>query len=145
MSHDPLQNVVTLQSSNPNLHLRATQDPASPLAVNTGGTFLEVALYKGRPFLRDGYHRAYRLLRAGVFLVPAVIVRARTLQELGSGKPWFFSEPVLLSTHPPMLCDFLNDALTVIYTRPPFIKTFRITMEENLLPVPSTVTTGEQI
>ena len=142
VSHDAVDRTVTLQSSNPNLHLRVTNDPAAPLAVHAGGTFVEVALYKERPFLRDGYHRAYQLLKGGVFRVPAVIVRARTLQELGANQPWFFPEPVLLSTHPPTVCDFLNEALTVTYTRPPIIKTLRITMEEIISPAP--FTQGEQ-
>jgi hypothetical protein len=142
VSHDAVDRTVTLQSSNPNLHLRVTNDPAAPLAVHAGGTFVEVALYKERPFLRDGYHRAYQLLKGGVFRVPAVIVRARTLQELGANQPWFFPEPVLLSTHPPTVCDFLNEALTVTYTRPPIIKTLRITMEEIISPAP--FTRGEQ-
>jgi hypothetical protein len=130
--HDTDKKTVILQSSNPNVQLRVTQDPAAPVAVYAGSPFFEVAQYAGRWFLRDGYHRAYKLLRAGIFQIPAVIVRARTLEELGAVQPQFFSEATLLSEHPPFVSDFLNDALTIEYERHPIIKTLRITMEESI-------------
>ena len=88
--------------------------------VHAGSPFFEVALYRDRWFLRDGYHRAYALLKAGIFKLPAVIVQARTRAELGAVQPWFFSEETLLfvlstARH---LADFLNDALTLDYDRP---------------------------
>jgi hypothetical protein len=130
--HNSEKKTVTLQSSNPNVQLRVTQDPAMPVAVYAGSPFFEVAQYAGRWFLRDGYHRAYNLLRAGIFRLPAVIVRARTLEELGAVQPQFFSEAILLSEHPPFVSDFLNGALTIEYERRPIIKTLRITMEESI-------------
>lgn len=143
ISRDTAARTLTLQSSNPNLHLRMTTDRSAPLTVHPGGPFLEVGLYKERWFLRDGYHRAYMLLQAGVFLVPAAIVRARTLQELGAVEPWFFPESILLSAHPPTVCDFLDSALTHDYVRPPIIKTLRITMEETISHAPTNGTSGE--
>jgi hypothetical protein len=38
----------------------------------------------------------YRLLRSNVFEVPAVIVHARSLEELGILQPWFFPEETFL-------------------------------------------------
>jgi hypothetical protein len=130
--HDAHTKTVTLQSSNPNLHLRVGTDHALPVAVHAGSPFFEVAEYAGRWFLRDGYHRAYHLLQAGVFQLPAVIVRARTLEELGAVHPWFFPEAILLSEHPPFISDFLDERLTIKYDRPPTITTLRITMEESV-------------
>jgi hypothetical protein len=142
--HDAAKKTVILQSSNPNVQLRVTQDPATPIAVYAGSPFFEVAQYAGRWFLRDGYHRAYKLLRAGVFQIPAVIVRARTLEELGAVQPQFFSEITLFSEHPPFVSDFLDDALTIEYERHPIIKTLRITMEESIsFPHPIAIS-GEQ-
>lgn len=134
MVHDAHAKTVTLQSSNPNLHFRVGIDGASPVVVHAGSPFFEVAEYTGRWFLRDGYHRAYHLLQAGVFQLPAVIVRARTLEELGAVHPWFFPEAVLLSEHPPFISDFLDDRLTIEYNRPPTLTTLRITMEESVTP-----------
>ena len=145
MIHDTDKKTVTLQSSNPNVQLRVTHDPAAPVAVYAGSPFFEVAQYAGRWFLRDGYHRAYNLLRAGIFRLPAVIVRARTLEELGAVQPRFFSEAILLSEHPPFVTDFLNESLTIEYDRYPIIKTLRITMEEIFtFPLPIAIS-GEQL
>ena len=121
---------VLLRSMNPNLHFRITDDSSNPIAIHSGSPFLEVAQYRDRWFLRDGYHRAFRCLQAGVFHLPAVILRARTLQELGAVHPWFFPEEVLFSSAPPRAIDFLDDALVIEYDRSPLIKTLRITVEE---------------
>jgi hypothetical protein len=121
---------VVLRSMNPNLHFRITDDSSSPIVIHSGSPFFEVAQYRDRWFLRDGYHRAFRCLQAGVFHLPAVGVRARTLQELGAVHPWFFPEEVLFSGAPPRVFDFLDDALVIEYHRSPLIKTLRITVEE---------------
>lgn len=139
MHHDTVAHTVTLSSRNPNLHLRVTGDAAVPLHVHPGSPFLEVANYRGRWFLRDGYHRAALLLRADIVQVPAVIVRARSLDELGATEPWFFPESVLLSVHAPRVCDFLDSQLTVEYTRPATVKTLRLTIEEVLTSKPLTI------
>jgi hypothetical protein len=141
MVHDAAGGTIRLQSSNPNLHLRVQQKPEALVAAHAGSPFFEVAHYAGRWFLRDGYHRAYTLLRAGVVQAPAVIVRARTLEELGAVRPWFFPEAILLSGQPPMVSDFLNPRLTLEYLRPPTITTLRITLEESI--APASATTGE--
>ena len=127
-------NAITLQSTNPNVHVRATGDLSAPLAVHPGGSFFEVARYRGRWFLRDGYHRAYDLLQAGVFAMPAVIVYARTLDELGASGARFFSEETLISPRPPMLTDFLDPELTLRYDRPTTTTTIRITWDETIAP-----------
>lgn len=143
MVHDSEKKTVTLQSTNPNVQLRVMQDAAMPVAVSAGSPFFEVAQYQGRWFLRDGYHRAYNLLRAGIYRLPTVIVHARTLEELGAVHPRFFSEQTLFSQHPPFVTDFLNESLTIEYHRHPIIKTLRITMEETFtFPLPIT-TSGE--
>jgi len=132
--HNHSMDTFILQSGNPNLHLRITNDPAYPLSVHAGGPFFEVACFRNRWFLRDGYHRAYALLKAHVFEVPAVIVEAATINELGANQPWFFSEEILFSDSPPQVVDFLNKDLVFEYDRPPLIKTLRIKMEETFKP-----------
>jgi hypothetical protein len=131
-SHDHSNHTLVFRSNNPNLHFRMTGDAHSPLSIHSGGPFFEVACFRGRWFLRDGYHRAYTLLNAGVFEIPAVIVHATSIEELGSTQAWFFPEKVLFSKTPPRVVDFLNSDLVLEYDRPPLIKTLRITMEETL-------------
>jgi hypothetical protein len=79
--------------------------------------YLEVALYRDRWFLRDGYHRSYSLLRRGIHCVPAVVLHARTIGDLGAVGHKFFSEEILFCARPPMVSDFANEALTVRYLR----------------------------
>jgi hypothetical protein len=124
------ETTILLQSRNPNLHFRISADPATPVIVHAGSPFFEAARYRGRWFLRDGYHRAYALLRAGIFHLPAVIVKARSLEELGAVHPWFFPEEILFSSSSPRVTDFLDDALVLEYDRVPLVKTLRLTMEE---------------
>jgi hypothetical protein len=141
MAHDRPNGTFVLRSSNPNLHFRITSDPASPLSIHAGGPFFEVARFRGRWFLRDGYHRAYALLKAGVFEMPAVIVYAKTIEELGAIQPWFFTEEILFSESPPRVVDFLEDDFVLEYDRPSLIRTLRITLEETLT---HSTSTGDQ-
>jgi hypothetical protein len=136
---DPIRDTsactFVLQSTNPDLHLRFSKDLSNPVTLHGGSPFLEVGHYRGRWFLRDGYHRAYALLKAGVHKVPAVIVKARTLEGLlGTAHPWFFSEEILFSSNPPHVIDFLDDAITIEYDRPQLIKTIRVSIEETRAP-----------
>jgi hypothetical protein len=142
--HNADSNSVILRSNNPNLHLRVSQDPSELIVVHAGSPFVEVACYANRWFLRDGYHRAYTLLCSGISLLPAVIVNAKSLEELGAVKTRFFSEAILLADHPPFVTDFLDDALTIEYDRPPTIKTLRLTIEEIITTAISTEISGEQ-
>jgi len=129
-ARDPATNDLIIRSENANLHVRHTGNPASPISIEAGGPFFDVACFQDRWFLRDGYHRAYSLLRAGIFTSPAVIVEAKTIEELGAVHPWFFPEDVLFSNAPPRVLDFLDDDLVLSYDRPSLIKTIRITVEE---------------
>ena len=129
---------LEMYSYNPDLQLRLTMNSGCsdslPLALHGGSPFLEVAGLRGRWFLRDGYHRAYLLLRAGVHTVPAVIVHARTVAELSATEPWFFHDAQLFSDRPPQVMDFLNEEMTFCYRRTALCKVIRICVEESLEP-----------
>jgi hypothetical protein len=133
---------VNLYSSNPDLQLRlspkAGHSDLSPFSLHGGSPFFEVAELHGRWFLRDGYHRAYRLLQAGVHCMPAVVIRTRTLEELGATEPWFFNEDQLFSDRPPRVMDFLDESLVLRYERTALRKVIRIRIEESLQPFDET-------
>jgi hypothetical protein len=133
---------ISLYSNNPDLQLRTrSKDICNgrlPLSLYGGSPFFEVAEFHGRWFLRDGYHRAYRLLQAGVHRIPAVVIRAHTLEELGATKPWFFQEEQLFSDRPPRVVDFLDDSLVFHYEREALRKVIRIRIEESLEPFDET-------
>lgn len=127
-----------LRSHNPDLHVQpipgAQERGVFPFSLHGGSPFFEVAELRGRWFLRDGYHRAYRLLRAGVRHMPAVIIHARSINEVGATHPWFFTEEQLFSSHPPRVTHFLEDDLVFRYKRPRLIKTIHIRVEELMEP-----------
>lgn len=127
---------VSLYSTNPDLQLRLSpplgRDGLSPLSLYGGSPFFEVAAFRDRWFLRDGYHRAYRLLHAGVHRIPAVVIYARTIGELGATEPWFFKEDQLFSHRPPRVMDFLDESLILRYERVALHKVIRIRIEESL-------------
>ena len=127
---------ISLHSNNPDLQLRLSPDAGqgghSPLSLYGGSPFFEVAELRGRWFLRDGYHRAYRLLQAGVHRIPAVVIYTRTIEELGATEPWFFSEEQLFSDRPPRVMDFLDENLVLRYERTALRKVIRIRVEEFL-------------
>ena len=106
-----------------------------PFALHGGSPNIEVAEWKGRWFSRDGYHRAFRLLQHGVRRVPAVVICASTMEELGATKPWFFNASQLFLDRPPRLLDFLKDEMTFCYKRTVLYKVIRIRIEESLEPI----------
>jgi len=97
---------------------RQLLDLALPINAPSRSPYIEVASYGGRWFLRDGYHRSFRLLKKGMSLVPAVVVYAETLAQMGAIGSQFFAEEVLFSRRPPMVTDFLDDAIALRYLRP---------------------------
>ncbi len=134
---------IQLHAENPDLRVTLAQQVAGdslPLTLTGGSPFFEVAEFRGRWFLRDGYHRAYRMLRAGVTMGFAVIVHARTLEELGAVEPFFFGEETLFSARPPRVTDFLEERLVLTYERPRMRKRITVRIEESLEPVTDGVT-----
>jgi hypothetical protein len=129
---------IRLHSVNPDLQLRVNRQNRRtgglPLELYGGSPFFEVGEFRGRWFLRDGYHRAYGLLQAGVHRIPAVVIYARTIEELGATEPWFFGESQLFSERPPQVTDFLEDDLVLRYERVALRKVIRIRIEESLQP-----------
>jgi hypothetical protein len=129
---------ISLQSNNPDLQLQLEPETRKgellPLSLYGGSPFFEVAEFRGRWFLRDGYHRAYRLLRAGVHCMPAVVIYARSIEELGATEPWFFNEEQLFSDRPPRVADFLDENMVMRYERTALRKVIRVRIEESLEP-----------
>lgn len=72
-------------------------------------SFVSVAEYRGRYILRDGYHRTYELLRAGVLSVPAFV---RSFAENESPfRSGMLAEDVYCGERPPTLADYHDDAV----------------------------------
>lgn len=85
--------------------------PAFGFAVALLPSFLNVVGVGGRYFLRDGYHRAFGMLEAGILQAPALVREYGQLQEAGLN-PGMLSPDVFLGDHAPLLPDYLDDAVS---------------------------------
>jgi hypothetical protein len=143
---DPSQNAFTVSSLNPNLRIASFEVVETPLSngltkrivgftLSLGGSHIQVVEYRGRWMIRDGYHRLYGLLARGAKVVPCVLIRARTFEETGAGRPGFFSFEALYSDRPPLLSDFLDDKFSVDVTTAAVRKVVRIRSEEFVVPI----------
>jgi hypothetical protein len=131
----------TTSSLNPNLRVTGAQvsdalvgtSPDVPpqkmkaitFFVSLGSSYVHVARYQGRYFLRDGYHRAVGLLRAGITDAPAVIIDAPAFQYIVP-TPGLFDHEVAFSDHAPMLTDFWDDSVSADARQPAVRTVLRI-------------------
>jgi hypothetical protein len=72
-------------------------------------SFLSVVEYRGRYILRDGYHRAYRFLSAGISTVPVFVRRFADDQAVFSAG--MLPQAVFCGERPPTLQDYHDDAV----------------------------------
>ncbi len=121
---DAQRNAFVLNSPNQNLrvvgHFNSTVGGETPgvvfdsfgFALSYQRSYMQVASIGGRLLLRDGYHRAYGLLRAGIRHVPA-FVREFSAWEEASLPAGLLPPEVCLGMRPPMLTDYLDDAVAI--------------------------------
>lgn len=133
---------VTISSLNPNLRLSGfqagaaqvnptTQMMALTFLVAMGTSYLQVAHYKGRYFIRDGYHRASGLLRENINIAPCVVINARNFEQAVGGQPQLFLPyEVLFGERPPRLADFWDDTVACTVSRLATRKVIRIRGDE---------------
>jgi hypothetical protein len=142
---DPDRHGFALSSLNPNLRVIGSNIgeglvSASPQVppqkvqaftffVSMGASYLQVAQYQGRSFLRDGYHRAAGLLRAGVSTVPAIIFDAPSFQYIAPTSALFDHE-VAFSDRAPRLADFWDDSVSADSLQPAVRKVVHIRADE---------------
>lgn len=142
---DQDQKGLTVSSLNPNLrvlgvnlHDAQVNVPGSPIPTRVqaatfffsmGTSYLSVARYQGRCFVRDGYHRAAGLLRAGVEVVPCILVEARSVAEIGC-PPGSLPYDVLFGERPPHILDFWDDRVARIVMQPAIRKGIRFRGDE---------------
>jgi hypothetical protein len=132
--------VVTVYTANRNLgagtlNVRPVQGQALevtvPLAV--GLNWLHVVEFGQRYFLKDGYHRAWRLRRQGIERIPAVVSHATSFAGIGAG-PGFLSESLLRSSHPPLFRDFFDNELAPVVQLRSILNVVRVSVEQFSVP-----------
>lgn len=113
---DPALQVWKITSQNPNM--RITNQVGSELrngvfvfgfVVEVLTSFLSVAEHRGRLILRDGYHRAYRLIDSGVLTAPAFVRAYADDEPVFTGT--MLPQAIWTGDRPPLLGDFTNDTV----------------------------------
>ncbi len=125
---DQVRQAWILSAANPNLRIVGNWlGPLNQGAVGLGfavsltPSYLQVARFQNRFLLRDGYHRAYGLLRRGIFLVPSFFRDFGPFQDLGL-PPGMLPQSAYLGDRPPLLTDYLDDAVSADVMLPAFQK-----------------------
>jgi hypothetical protein len=136
---DPVRNMWVLLSPNPNLRISGRfAAPAQAgivtfgFAVEIAASFVQVARYQGRYFLRDGYHRAFGLMLRGIARVPVFIKEFQRFEEmmLPAG---LLPQDAYLGPRPPVLADYLNDEVSATVSLPAIQKMIAIPGLESAL------------
>jgi hypothetical protein len=96
--------------------------------------FIQVAHFRDRYILKNGYHRVFVVRSAGVHHVPCILVEAESLADAGGGRPGFFQEPLLMSRSPPTFSSFFLDTIAPPLKMHALTKVVRILAEEFVLP-----------
>jgi hypothetical protein len=100
-------------SANPNLRIVGQAQGAGPGAhifgfgVNLSPSFVQVAKYRDRYLLRDGYHRAYGLLARGITSAPVFVREFERFEDM-SLPAGLLPQDAYLGPRPPLLIDYLN-------------------------------------
>ena len=119
---DESQKAITIDGINPSLEvvgLRYVQpEDHGPLIisfmVSPAPNIVCVSLFEGKHFLSSGYHRVYRLMKAGFSHVPCIVREASTFAQTGAYGPGLFSDEVLMVPRPPLFPDFADPVLGII-------------------------------
>lgn len=118
--YDFVQKAWMVASRNPNL--RVTQNfaaGAQPGIVGAGFGFavavlpsvVQVVAFRGRLLLRDGYHRAYGLLRRGITTVPVLHREFSAIEEVNI-QPGMLPQEACLGDRPATVADYLDDEVS---------------------------------
>jgi len=122
--YDAGQNTWMIASRNPNLRLVGNfSGELQPGAIGFGfivsmlASYVQVARFRGRYVLRDGYHRSLGLLMRGIREVPVFVRDYSQFEDLGLAQG-MLSQAAYLGEQPPMLMDYLNDDVSAAVTLP---------------------------
>ncbi len=134
------KNAWTLHSANPDVRILGNFSARLELAPGLFAmgygfcvvqpiSLLQVVLYRGRYFLKDGYHRSLALLQRGIARVPVIFQELDGTQALlVEGR---FNDQLILGEHPPRLPDYLRDDVAAQVSHLSFSKTIMIRAEES--------------
>lgn len=99
-----------------------------------GLPLISVVEYKGILLIKNGYHRAFALLRKGHKFLPCLLLQTDNYQGTGAQSDGFFPIDLIMSDKSPILDDFTSEAAIVIPRRR-FKKMIMIHAEPQIMPV----------
>jgi hypothetical protein len=135
---DPQKRAWILDSANPDAcvmgHFRTPVEIA-PGVFGTGYGFciaalpsvVQVVRFRGRYFLKDGYHRSLALLQKGIAKIPVIFEETDKLEIAGR-----FSDEIILGDRPPCLPDYLEDNVSAAVSHLAVHKAITIECSEQL-------------
>jgi hypothetical protein len=112
---DQVRQAWVFSSGNPNLRIAGNW--AGPISegvagfgfvVHVNASFMQVADFRGRLLLRDGYHRAYGFLSKGITHVPVFFKRFLSIEELALPQG-MLPQDSYFGPRPARLSDYLKD------------------------------------
>jgi hypothetical protein len=144
VSFDEASRTLAVQTTNPNLRIVGKfvgpvngQDGPTGVGfiIDVPTSYVQVALWQDCAVLRDGYHRAFALLRSGVRVVPALVKHFNTLGDIaGCQPPGSIPLGVVTSDSGPTLLDYHDTAVTAEVNLPTHKRTLVIQgLELNLV------------
>lgn len=114
---DSVQRAWVISSLNRNLDVIGHFTRSVPGGVGCGfmagvtPSFMQVIRYRGRYLLKDGYHRAFGLLRSGISQVPVLFLEMPSDETLDLGNSHLPPE-AWLGPRPPRLPDYQDDSVS---------------------------------
>ena len=122
LSVDEVQKSISITSINPSFEVvglrygQTEQDGALVVSfmLSPPPNIVTVSRVAGRHFLSTGYHRVYRMLKAGFSHVPCMVLEVPALAYAGAKTPGAFPEDVLMARRPPLFPDFADPVLGII-------------------------------
>src|SRR5579864_988814 len=121
VSVDQSQKAISIHGINPSLEVvglryESQSDGGPVLAsfmVSAAPNIVVFSRYAGHHFLSSGYHRVFRLMKAGYSHVPCVVREAKSLAQVSAYGPNAFGDNVLTAPRPPLFVDFADPVLAV--------------------------------
>jgi hypothetical protein len=100
------------------------------LCIALPPSFVQVVLYRGRYFLKDGYHRSLALLEKGITHIPVMFQELSESQSLEvDGR---FPDETILGIHPPLFSDYLREDVAALVSHLASQKTITIQSTDNV-------------
>jgi hypothetical protein len=138
---DATQKSVTVTCANPNLQLLGPLQPQTGpngcvvgFQTTVSNSFLQVGVFDGRYFCRDGHTRALQLLKRGITHAPVLVKQFASYAEVAP-RPNLLPDVIALGSNAPMLQDFLDDRVSADVLLPTTRKAIVITATEVEIPV----------